>query len=53
VRSGASARAQWVHLDVATLALTFAVAIAASLAAGILPAWRACQVSPASQLKSA
>ena len=53
VRAGASSRAQWVHLDAATLALTFALAIAASLAAGLLPAWRACQVSPATQLKSA
>ena len=28
------------------------LAIAASLVAGLLPAWRACQVAPAIQLKS-
>jgi putative ABC transport system permease protein len=52
VHSGTSSRAQWVQLDAATLACTFVLAIGASLAAGLLPAWRACQVSPASQLKA-
>ena len=52
VRQGAESRAQWVHLDATALGLTFALALAASLVAGLLPAWRACQVSPASQLKS-
>ena len=52
VRQGAESRAQWVHLDAAALGLTFALALVASLLAGLLPAWRACQVSPASQLKS-
>jgi putative ABC transport system permease protein len=51
VHSGTSSRAQWVQLDATTLASTFVLAIGASLAAGLLPAWRACQVSPASQLK--
>jgi putative ABC transport system permease protein len=31
---------------------TFVLAILASLAAGVLPAWRALQVAPAIQLKS-
>ncbi len=39
------------HLDI-TMLLTFAIAIAASLLAGILPSWRAIQVAPALQLKS-
>jgi putative ABC transport system permease protein len=41
------ARMDWVMLGT-----TFALAIAASLLAGLLPTWRACQVQPALQLKS-
>jgi putative ABC transport system permease protein len=37
----------WVMLGV-----TFAVAVAASVLAGLLPTWRACKVQPALQLKS-
>ena len=40
------------HLDLAMLALTLLLALAASLISGLLPAWRACQVAPALQLKS-
>jgi putative ABC transport system permease protein len=40
------------HLDPLMLLATFALAIVASVLAGLLPAWRACQVSPAIQLKS-
>ena len=40
------------HLDGSMLLLTFAMAIFASLLAGLLPAWRAMQVTPALQLKS-
>ena len=40
------------HLDVSMLLATFVIAIVASLLAGVLPAWRACQVAPAIQLKS-
>lgn len=40
------------HLDPLMLLVTFALAIVASVLAGLLPAWRACQVSPAIQLKS-
>jgi putative ABC transport system permease protein len=40
------------HLDVSMLLATFVIAIVASLLAGLLPAWRACQVAPAIQLKS-
>ncbi|HKE19062.1 MAG TPA: ABC transporter permease [Kofleriaceae bacterium] len=40
------------HLDLYMLGATFVLAIASSLLAGLLPAWRACQVTPALQLKS-
>jgi putative ABC transport system permease protein len=40
------------HLDVTMLLLTFVLAIVASLLAGLLPTWRASQVTPAVQLKS-
>jgi putative ABC transport system permease protein len=39
-------------LDLPMLGSTFALAILASLFAGLLPAWRGCQVTPAIQLKS-
>ena len=40
------------HLDPLMLLTTFVLAVVASLLAGVLPAWRACLVSPAIQLKS-
>jgi putative ABC transport system permease protein len=40
------------HLDLAMFALTFLVALVASLVAGLLPAWRACLLAPAPQLKA-
>ncbi|MEP6898652.1 MAG: ABC transporter permease [Rhodanobacter sp.] len=40
------------HLDPAMLLATFFLALGASLLAGLLPAWRACQIAPALQLKS-
>ncbi len=40
------------QLDLPMLLVTFAVAVVASLAAGLLPAWRACHVPPAIQLKT-
>ncbi len=40
------------HIDLPMLAATFVVSIVASLLAGLLPAWRGCQVAPAIQLKS-
>ena len=52
VRQGSASRSQWVHLDATMLLMTFALAIGASVLAGLLPAWKACEVSPASQLKS-
>lgn len=40
------------RMDWQMLALTFVMSICASLIAGLLPTWRACQVTPAIQLKS-
>jgi putative ABC transport system permease protein len=40
------------RMDWQMLLLTFAMAVAASVLAGLLPTWRACQVTPALQLKS-
>jgi putative ABC transport system permease protein len=40
------------HLDPSMLMTTFALAVVASLFAGALPAWRACQITPAIQLKT-
>ena len=40
------------QLDVGMLLLTFVLAVAASLLAGVLPAWRAMRITPAIQLKS-
>ncbi len=52
VRHGTTRGAQFVNLDATALLITFALAIEASVLAGLLPAWKACEVSPASQLKS-
>ena len=52
VRHGTTRGAQFVSLDATALLITFALAIGASVVAGLLPAWMACEVSPASQLKS-
>ena len=41
-----------IHLDLPMLATTFVLAIVASVLAGLVPAWQACQVTPAIQLKS-
>lgn len=41
------------RLDLSMFAFTFVVALASALVAGLLPAWRACVVAPAPQLKSA
>lgn len=52
VRHGSSSYADLVQLDTAMLATTLVLALLAALFAGLLPAWRACQVSPAMQLKT-
>ncbi len=40
------------HLDASMLLLTFVLALVASVLAGLLPAWRAMQITPAVQLKT-
>jgi putative ABC transport system permease protein len=40
------------RMDGQMLALTFLISVAAAMMAGLLPTWRACQVTPAIQLKS-
>ncbi|MEJ1097866.1 MULTISPECIES: ABC transporter permease [unclassified Pseudoxanthomonas] len=52
VRQQPASYAELAHLDPVMLLTTFILAIVASVLAGLLPAWRACQVTPAIQLKS-
>ncbi len=52
VRHQPTPYAELVQLDLPMLAATFGLAIVTSLLAGLLPAWRGCQVTPAIQLKS-
>lgn len=40
------------HMDWIMMLTTFAMAVASAVLAGLLPTWRACQVTPALQLKS-
>lgn len=40
------------HMDWQMLILTFVMSVGAAVLAGLLPTWRACQVTPAIQLKS-
>jgi putative ABC transport system permease protein len=40
------------HLDPGMFAFTFVVALVSSVAAGLLPAWRASVLAPAPQLKA-
>jgi putative ABC transport system permease protein len=40
------------HMDWQMLVVTFILSVAAAVLAGLLPTWRACQVTPALQLKS-
>ncbi len=52
VRRQGAAYADLVHMDVTMFLVTFALAVAASLLAGALPALRASRVTPALQLKT-
>jgi len=52
VRMQPASYAKLANLDLGMLLVTFVLAIVASLLAGLLPAWRAMQVTPAIQLKS-
>jgi putative ABC transport system permease protein len=39
-------------MDFEMLGFTFVLSVLAAIVAGLLPTWRACQVTPAIQLKS-
>lgn len=52
VRAQPADYAELAKLDIAMLVVTIMLALGASLLAGLLPAWRACQITPALQLKS-
>ncbi|CAN5263642.1 ABC transporter permease [soil metagenome] len=52
VRQGPGAANELARLDGPMLLATLALALLASVLAGLLPAWRACQITPALQLKS-
>ncbi|MBV8757872.1 MAG: ABC transporter permease [Deltaproteobacteria bacterium] len=52
VRHQPATYADLARLDAPMLFATFALAVVASLLAGLLPAWRGCQVTPAAQLRS-
>lgn len=52
VRQRSAGYADLAQLDPVMLITTFVLAIAASTLAGLLPAWRACQITPAIQLKT-
>jgi putative ABC transport system permease protein len=52
IRQTPAEYADLAHLDVPMFVATFALSITASLLAGVLPAWRACHIPPAIQLKT-
>ncbi|MBB3227326.1 putative ABC transport system permease protein [Luteibacter sp. Sphag1AF] len=52
VRAQPAQYASLAHLDMEMLVLTMVLAIVATVLAGVLPAWRACQIAPALQLKT-
>ena len=51
IRHQSAHYASFVHMDMHMLTMTFVFALMSSLVAGLLPAWRACLVSPAIQVK--
>lgn len=52
VRMQPDSYARLAHLDLSMLVLTFVFAVASTVVAGLLPAWRACRIAPALQLKT-
>jgi putative ABC transport system permease protein len=52
VRHQPTSYAELARLDLPMLVATFALAIASSLLAGVIPAWQGCRLPPALQLKS-
>jgi putative ABC transport system permease protein len=52
VRQQPSDYAKLAHMDSVMLLATFVISVVASTLAGLVPAWRACRVAPALQLKA-
>jgi putative ABC transport system permease protein len=52
VRQRPDGYAHLAQMDISMLAGTFALAVLSSVLAGLLPAWRACNITPALQLKT-
>lgn len=52
VRQQPAGYAELAHMDPTMLLTTFVLAVVSSVLAGLLPAWRAMQITPAIQLKS-
>lgn len=52
IRLSSKSMASVAHMDWQMLGLTFVISVGAAILAGLLPTWRACQVTPAIQLKS-
>lgn len=52
VRLNPNRSAQLAHMDMSMLLTTFVLSVVAASLAGLLPAWRACQVPPGLHLKS-
>jgi putative ABC transport system permease protein len=52
VRQQPSDYAKLAYMDSTMLLMTFAIAVVATMLAGLLPAWRACHIAPALQLKA-
>jgi putative ABC transport system permease protein len=52
VRQQSADYASLAYMDGSMLLTTFLLAVGASLLAGLLPAWRACRIAPALQLKA-
>jgi putative ABC transport system permease protein len=52
VRQRSAGYADLVHLDSVMLLATLVLAVISAMLAGLLPAWRACQVEPAIQLRA-
>jgi putative ABC transport system permease protein len=52
IRMSSDSMATVAHMDWDMLGLTFVISVGAAILAGLLPTWRACQGTPAIQLKS-
>jgi putative ABC transport system permease protein len=53
IRQQPAQYADMAHLDLTMFTITFLLALVASIFAGLVPAWRACNLQPAPQIRSA